>query len=247
MIRHDRTGIGSGSGGATLGDASEPEFVVTSVSANRSTVLAGASVDVTATVVNRGDVSGSEQFGLALEGRPIEHREVTLDPGEAQSLTFVVTLYEPGEQTVGVGDRQTTVTVRKVEPSTAITSFRLVDRTIEVGETATLVATVANTGGATDEQTLTRDVFDQVVDRKTVTVPPGETRTVRFTQQFAGGGCYTMIVGDRSRTVRVRGEQQRGSETFDASDTGGPTPGLGLALGGGLGMALPGLVVSSRL
>jgi len=242
-ILHVRTG----DGGAPVSNEPEPEFAVTSVTANRSTVVAGAFVTVTATVENRGDVTGSEQVGPTLERRPIELREVTLEPGESRNLTFVVTLEEPGEQTIGVGERETTVTVRTVEPSTALTSLRLVGRTIEVGETAIVVATVTNTGGTTGEQTLSLEVFDEVVDRKTVTVPPGETRTVRFTQQFAGAGDYTLIVGDRSTTVQVRGEQEQHSETFDASDTGGPTPGLGLVVGGGLTMVLATLVVSSQL
>ena len=62
---------------------------------------------------------------------------------------------------------------------------------------------MTNTVGTTGEQTLSLEVFDEVVDRKTVTVPPGGTRTVRFTQQFAGAGDYTLIVGGDERSART--------------------------------------------
>ena len=243
------TGGGGGGGGGGGAPVAEPkaDIDVTSVTANRTSAFVGQSVALNATVVNRGEAAGTERLGPALDRRPIYLREVSLGPGETTHVTLVVPLEEAGEQTITVGDVRTTVTVEEPEPATAISSVEVQDRSVGVGENTTIVATVTNMGRAPGEHTVSLNLLGEVVDRKTVTVPPGETRTVRFNRQFARSGNYTLGVGDRQATVEVRGGESDQTMTFAAADTGGPTPGLGLVVGGGLTLAIVALLISSRV
>lgn len=228
----------------------EADLAVTDVTANRSVVLAGETVAVTATIENRGDAPGSENFGPALERRPITLRNVTLDPGETTNVTFAVPLDEPGNQRIGVGGVHTNVTVRERQPETAVESVRLDESTIEAGGTATVIATVTNTGNAPGQHTATFHVFDEEVDRKTVTVEPGETRTVRFTQRFDAPGNYTVGVGDGEATVRVTGETGEGSEgslVMSIPNASDRTTALAFVAAGGLVLAVVAVLLGRRL
>jgi len=128
--------------------------------------------------------------------------------------------------------------------------MRVEEATIDAGETTTVVATVTNTGEAPGRHAVTLHVFGEVVDRTAVTVDPGETRTVRFTQRFDAPGDYAVAIGDYEATVHVVGEAtDAGGGTFTMSvpDGSDRTTALSFVAVGGLALAGVAVLLSRRL
>ncbi|WP_049922019.1 CARDB domain-containing protein [Halopiger djelfimassiliensis] len=102
---------------------------------------------------------------------------------------------EPGQRTGGAG------------PGVSITQTGIdVSRQpIDAGENVTVNATYENAGTATGRTTAVLTVDGVVVDQRTITLEPGETRTVSFERPMQWPGTYAVGVGEFSESVVVDG------------------------------------------
>lgn len=80
----------------------ESPITATELSLSEERIEAGESVEVTATVENTGEVTETGQVSLLVFGEVVDSREVTLDPGESETLTFEQRVDSPGSHTVEV-------------------------------------------------------------------------------------------------------------------------------------------------
>ena len=79
-----------------------PELTVTGLSVSPTEVDPGQDVTVTVEVANTGATTGSRTIELWIEGEREESRDVTLDAGAAESVTFTVSREEDGVYRVAV-------------------------------------------------------------------------------------------------------------------------------------------------
>ncbi len=98
--------------------------------------------------------------------------------------------------------------VTSIRPSPAefvVASVDISPAEAEVGETVTVTAYVANTGGAEDAYTATLTVNGEESEggKAEVTVPRGETRQVQFALTINQAGSYDIAVDGMSRTLEV--------------------------------------------
>jgi PGF-CTERM protein len=113
---HVRTSSGVGTENQTVVVTErQPDIGVESVELNRTTLPAGGSVLVTATVTNDGTGDGTEAVGLTVFGEEVASEQVTLGVNESQTVTFVQRFDAVGEYDVLVGEERVTVTVEPNE------------------------------------------------------------------------------------------------------------------------------------
>lgn len=96
-----------------------PDFAVADADVSTDSVDAGDSVDVTATVQNDGTAAGSFTATLRRNGQAILTRNVTVQPGQSQPLSFSQTFETPGEYTVTINNA-TVGTVNVAAPPTTV-------------------------------------------------------------------------------------------------------------------------------
>ncbi|GGL37209.1 hypothetical protein GCM10009037_20930 [Halarchaeum grantii] len=134
-------------------------FTYSNLTVTPDTVDAGASASVSVTVSNTGGIGGIDTVTLSEGGQNVTNASVYVDAGASETVTFERVYTEPGTQTLGVGDRTTTLNVTAVdavppsvvlaEPSTgdvaygATLSFRVRDETTNVTD-VTVNATTSN-------------------------------------------------------------------------------------------------------
>ena len=87
----------------TLTVTEPASFDVVRADMDEGTVEVGEAVDVTATVENAGETSGTHEVSLQVDGATVENRTTEeLDPGEREEVTFEYAPEEPGEQSISV-------------------------------------------------------------------------------------------------------------------------------------------------
>lgn len=104
----------SESGPGESGD--EASFEVTDASLSDTELEVGDDLDVTATVENTGDESGTFTAELTVDGQVVDEKSVTLNGSESTDVTFTHPFNEAGEFDIGVsGTGVGTVTVSDAE------------------------------------------------------------------------------------------------------------------------------------
>ena len=168
------------------------EFTV-DIEETNAPVVAGEPLDITATIENVGEVSGTETVDLTVGGQVIDEVTVTLDGGDSETvtLTWDTGPGDAGNYTARVAseDDDDTVNVRVREMSSA--SFAVeIDRTnapVVTGEEMTVTATVRNTATVQGSGTVELRVGDDRIESREIGLLGGQTRTLTFSWQTDPG------------------------------------------------------------
>jgi hypothetical protein len=87
-------------------------ILVTRVEIAPEDVTRGEEVTVFVTLVNEGQLSGTEYFELKIDNNPVEIREETVEGGDEKTIFYnVIADYEPGKHTVTIEDISTSFNV----------------------------------------------------------------------------------------------------------------------------------------
>jgi DNA/RNA endonuclease YhcR with UshA esterase domain len=114
--------------------AQQPAFAVPDATLGSTEIATGDSVDVTATVENTGDGSGTFTANLTVDGEVVTQESVTVDAGSSETVTFTRTFEETGTYDVGVsGTSAGTLTVSE-EPTTTTTTATTTDEVSALGD-----------------------------------------------------------------------------------------------------------------
>ncbi|WP_435177955.1 M6 family metalloprotease domain-containing protein [Halorussus sp. AFM4] len=87
-----------------------PSFEVRNLTVDPATAGPDEPVTVSVAVANVGDGAGTETLELAVDGRTVATRDVTLGPGNRTAVTFERT-FEPGDHRITLGSAAATLTV----------------------------------------------------------------------------------------------------------------------------------------
>lgn len=200
----------------------EPEPIVipfaVSVESTSSSVTEGETVEVTANVTNEGEAPVTEELTLRVGESVRDSREVELQGGESQSVTFSweTTAGDAGEYTAVIAGEanqsSTRISIDQAESSTFAVTIDNVSRAPESQGEFMVNATIENTGETEDTQTVTVTSEDQVRSSQNITLASGESRPVTFTWEQERQEELTVVVAsetdrDRSSTV-LQGQEE---------------------------------------
>jgi len=124
--------LGSAAGCAAKPEAAQPpppasteqpakqpaQFEVIALKVKPSTTVVGYPATVTATVVNRGEVTGAYTASLLVDGQEVEKKVVSVAPGAKGSVSFQVARQSTGSYNLRVGELATTLDVCDWTPQT---------------------------------------------------------------------------------------------------------------------------------
>ncbi|POG55577.1 CARDB domain-containing protein [Haloferax marisrubri] len=107
---------GSGDGG----DGDTESATVTNLSVGTTDVETGENVEVTATVLNDGDVTTNATVNLTVDGAVRTTKTVSdLDPGNESTVVFLLAFQQAGTYNLSVGGEWATVTVAEPDTTTS--------------------------------------------------------------------------------------------------------------------------------
>ena len=206
-------------------DPANPEFAPVTLVTSDATV--GETVEVTAFVQNVGAVEGTELVTVSVGDESVTE-SVTLGPAQVGTVSLG---WEAGaddegtyEATVTVSNRteQTGVVVEGPEFTVDVSAGDVVP-----GDTATVIATVRNSGDVAGERAVTVSLTGGVVDPVTESVElgPGEETEVNLewetAEEDAGEYEAAAEVGGQTATERVVVDESVGEADFLVTSTGG--------------------------
>lgn len=120
--------------------------------------------------------------------------------------------------TVVLGERVSAVRVSEVAAANG---------TVAMETPVTIDANVSNRGLATGTRTVAFRVADDRVATRTVTLAPGESRTIQFTHAFDSPGTYEVAVGNQSTSVEVALDASGGTNAPANASVDGEAAGSG--------------------
>lgn len=189
------------------GTGTESTLSVTDATLNETTISAGDTVSVDATVENSGNGDGEFVAGLEFNGSVVDAQSLTVAGGSSETVTFTRTVDEP--QTVAVSVNETDAGTLTVEGDAgAPTANELPDwlelsnvsvepAEIAPGESVTVTATAENVGDELDGSDLELRVNGSVEDTTFIgPINPGDNRPVEFTYQLNESGTTTFAINN---------------------------------------------------
>ncbi|MFC6721526.1 CARDB domain-containing protein [Natrialbaceae archaeon GCM10025896] len=190
---YDVSVSGETAGTVTVGEPAS--FDVTDASLDTDEITPGESVETTATIENTGDLEGSFDAELEVDGQTVDSEPVTVDGGESTTVSFDRSFSDAGSYDVSVsGETAGTVTV--LEPASfEVTDASLASAEIVRGDAAEATATVENTGDLEGSFDAELEVDGQTVDSQSVTVAGGESEAVSFDRSFSEAGNFDVSIG----------------------------------------------------
>ena len=200
------------------------------ISIQPSSVLYNGDVSVTATVTNNGK-------GLAAAVIPVEDNGtmrylyefedgiVTLEPGDAKTLTGTLRMSELGQHTLKLADVAETVEVQYRGATFDYTNIRTQLGDGEISDLSSNVlhikADVVNIGNEEGTAAAEFKVNGETIDKKEYKLASGETTTAEFAYRFERAGTYEVTIGNAApQTVYIEGSIQGMPILHDKSGSG---------------------------
>ena len=194
---------------------SPASFTIADLSVTPDVVSFGESVSITALVSNTGDLTGSYEVNLTVDGEAVQTQEVSLDGGASETLSFSITPDTIGGHTLSIGDLSGTIEVKAPEtpslpmpvsalppvPATmpmpasfSVAALSVTPSEVKLTEQVTISTVVTNTGGSEGIYTVVLQINGKEEGGKEVTLGAGQSDTVIFTIAKDTEGSYTVNI-----------------------------------------------------
>lgn len=172
----------------------EVSFTVTNLSISAGVVEPGEELSISATVTNSGSLAGNYSAKLKINGSEVDSRELSLEPGESQTVSFTVSRGVEGEYSVELGGLEGSFTVREtpLEANFVLADLFVLPAEVDPGEEVTILATVSNDGGGEGNYTVRLKINGSEVDSQELSLAAGASQTVSFTVSEESSGSYSV-------------------------------------------------------
>jgi predicted alpha-1,2-mannosidase len=169
---------------------SGPKFVLENLSIFPLSVIQGENENVTISVnvTNVGTAAGPKMVRLEVDGSIENSKEVTLNPGESQIVSFTIWENELGVHIVYIEDLRGFFAVEGGK--FVLENLRIYPQRVYVGENVTISVDVANVGENTGTKFLVLMIENEVAATENVTLGPGENSMVSFIVSENVPGVY---------------------------------------------------------
>ena len=169
----------------------------------------GEDVSISVIVTNTGDLTGSYEMSLKIDDMVAQTKEVTLDGGDSETISFSVTPETVGEHTVNIGDLLGSFEVKTPPGAPASFVFRALTVSpaeVNIGERVAISVTVTNIGDLTGTYKVTLKIDGVVIETKEVTLAGGASQKVAFTTTTDTAGTYSVDIDGLSSRFVVKGK-----------------------------------------
>jgi len=178
-------------------------FVASELSITPAEVDIGEEVTITTLITNTGELAGSYKLTLRIDNAVVATREVTLEGGASEEVTFTAAKDVAGIYAVTVDGLSGTFVVRG--PTTFATSeLSITPAKANIGEEVTITTLITNTGELAGSYKLTLRIDNAVVATREVTLESGASEEVTFTIVRHTAGTCAVTVDGLSGTFVVR-------------------------------------------
>ncbi|MCU4739820.1 DUF7282 domain-containing protein [Natronoglomus mannanivorans] len=192
----------------------EPAEFTVDITGTNSPVEEGETLEVSANLENVGGDGDSQEITLALDGTVVDGTQVSLEPGESESLTLVDETSEgdAGEYTAEIASENdsdgTQVTIEEAaEPAFFAVTDVSAPESAEPGEEISVTATIENEGDLEDTTSVSHFVDGALAQSTDVTLAGDEAVQVTFSavipEGATGSTTQTVETGDASATATV--------------------------------------------
>ncbi|MDD5700810.1 MAG: CARDB domain-containing protein [Dehalococcoidales bacterium] len=192
---------------AVLAYTHAASFTASDLSITPAEVEVGEEVVISLTLTNTGDLRGTHQIDLEINGAVAATREVTLSGGDSEEVTFATTRDTPGTFTVTVDGLTGSFVVKPVTapvPAAFVVSdLAITPAKVEIGQEATVKVNVTNIGDVEGTYTVTLKIDDAVLSTREVTLAGHASQEVSFTLSRDAAGTYGISVDGLSGTIVV--------------------------------------------
>ncbi len=187
------------------------QMALTDLAVMPQTVGPGDTVTVDFTIANTGDLTGTYEAVLTVDGIEKQRQTVQVAGGAVANASFVLTAGDAGTYTVTVGNRRASFTVAAPEPervpepaAISVTGIMVNPVAVTVGTPVTLGVTVTNSGGMAGDYTIVLKINGVTEESRQLTLAAGDTEVVTLTITKNVAGAYTAECDGRSITFTVK-------------------------------------------
>ena len=167
------------------------------------TVEPGENITITAEVENSGRAAGSFLLALSVEGQETETREIIVQAGEKEVVTFNVPgSLSPGNYQIGLNEWEGNLKVLK-PAEFYIENFTLTPGQVQIGEETTISARIINRGEIAGSYSLTLLVDGESLLEEEIELKgdAAETFTYKFSKEEPGQ--YAITLNEQRKNLKV--------------------------------------------
>jgi len=178
-------------------------FTVADLSVTPKEANLGESVTISILATNISDLTISHKVTLKIDNVAVVAKDITLDGGDSQTVTFTTAKDAAGAYTVTVDGLSGTFVVRGLT-TFALSKLSTTPAEVVIGEEVAISASITNTGNFTGSYKATLKIDNIVRATKVVTLEVGASEEVTFTVAELTTGTHTVTVDGLSETFLVR-------------------------------------------
>jgi Tol biopolymer transport system component len=175
-------------------------FTTSNLVITPTSVEAGKDVTVTISVTNTGDLGGKYTVSLQVSGGTGAIKDVTLNGGETQQVSFTVNRVQVGTYNVLIGSLSSKFTCLK-PAAYRLSNLAVTPIGTETGKDVTISFDVENTGEVSGNYLANLQISGVTEATKEITLVAGEKQLVTFTVNRTQPGTYSVAVGSLSSSV----------------------------------------------
>jgi hypothetical protein len=199
---------------AVLAPIHPASFTVTDLSVTPVEVYPGDEVSISVTATNTGSLTGTYEISLVVNDTIAETREVTLDGGDSELVTFSLIADTVGEHSVQVGELKSTFIANEPRATAAFLTNNLDIIPIEVtiGESVTVGVLVSNTGDVFGSYEVNLLINDSVAQTKEVALDGGDNEYIIFQVPTTTSGEFKVTIDGLSGSYLVKAPSSPATE-----------------------------------
>ena len=180
-----------------------PDFTLSKLSITPEEAAIGEEVTISALVTNTGSFAGIDIVTLMIDGAAVARKEVTLEAGANEEISFTVIRRAVGIHTVTIDDMSGTFSVKR--PATFVArNLSIIPAEVAAGEEITISVLIVNTGGLAGSHKVILKIDDVTAASKEVTLEAGANEKISFTVVKHAAGIHAVTIDDISGTFSVK-------------------------------------------
>ena len=191
-----------------LAHTSPASFTITDLAVTPSEVNIGESVSISVLVTNTGDLTGSYEVSLKIDDMVMQTKEVILDGGSSETISFSLTPDTAGEYVINISGLLGTGQVKapKAPAAFTISTITITPTEVNIGESVTISVIVTNTGDLTGSYKVSLKIDNILEETKEITLDGGESQKIVFTVAKESTGTCKVEVDGLSDSFVVKEE-----------------------------------------
>ncbi len=180
-------------------------FELSDLTITAAPIYPGQSVEISASVANTGTVEGTTTVTLTIDEVVEETQDVTVAGGTTELATFTVTRDVIGTYAVEIDGLTGSFAVveEPIPAAFTVSNLAITPATVNVGETVTISADIANIGEVEGATTATLTINDVVEQTQDVTLAGGATTAVSFNVTKDVAGTYNVEINGQTGSFTV--------------------------------------------